>query len=323
MTLGAAAVADLLRRHEVRPRRSLGQHFVIDPNTTERVVRLAAVGPGERVVEVGAGCGALTVALADAGAEVLAIEIDQRLLGALAEVVAGRRVTVVGADATDLAAWAPRLEGAAGTAGDGGAWKLVANLPYNVATPLVLDVLDEMPRITHIVVMVQREVAERLAAPPGHRAYGLPSLKVACRATAEVLGRVPPTVFWPRPRVEAALLEIRRLPEPAAANTGDLYRLARKAFAQRRKMLRSSLRGVVEPAVFEAAGVDPAARPGELGVKDWSRLAWAASAEAETAERDSGRTPRDPPVAPAEPPRGSPASGGMTDDTIHGDTRHS
>ena len=273
MTLGAAAVADLLRRHEVRPRRSLGQHFVIDPNTVSRVVRLAGVVPGERIVEIGAGCGALTVALADAGADVLAIEVDRRLLGALAEVTAGRTVTVVGADATDLAAWAPRLGGTGGAAGKGGPWKLVANLPYNVATPLVLDVLDEVPQIRHIVVMVQREVAERLAAPPGHRAYGLPSLKVACWATAEVLGRVPPTVFWPRPRVESALLEIRRLPEPAAANTDDLYRLARKAFAQRRKMLRSSLRGVVEPAAFEAAGVDPSARPGELGVGDWSRLA--------------------------------------------------
>ena len=273
MTLGAAAVADLLRRHEVRPRRSLGQHFVIDPNTVSRVVRLAGVVPGERIVEIGAGCGALTVALADAGADVLAIEVDQRLLDALTEVTADRAVTVVGADATDLAAWAPRLGGTGGAAGKGGPWKLVANLPYNVATPLVLDVLDEVPQIRHIVVMVQREVAERLAAPPGHRAYGLPSLKVACWATAEVLGRVPPTVFWPRPRVESALLEIRRLPEPAAANTDDLYRLARKAFAQRRKMLRSSLRGVVEPAAFEAAGVDPSARPGELGVGDWSRLA--------------------------------------------------
>lgn len=278
MTLGAAAVADLLRRHEVRPRRSLGQHFVIDPNTTERVVRLAAVGPGQRVVEIGAGCGALTVALAAAGADVLAVEIDQRLLGALAAVTAGRTVTVVGADATDLDAWVPRLGATGDAADDGGPWKLVANLPYNVATPLVLDVLDEVPQVTHIVVMVQREVAERLAAPPGHRAYGLPSLKVACWATAEVLGRVPPTVFWPRPRVESALLEIRRLPEPAAANTEDLYRLARKAFAQRRKMLRASLREVVAPAAFEVAGVDPSARPGELSVGDWSRLATAGGA---------------------------------------------
>lgn len=273
MTLGAAAVSDLLRRYGVRPRRSLGQHFVIDPNTIERVVRLAAVGPGERVVEIGAGCGALTVALADAGADVLAIEIDRRLLGALAEVTAGRTVTVVGADATDLDAWVPRLGGSGDAAGGGEHWKLVANLPYNVATPLVLDVLDEVPQVAHIVVMVQREVAERLTAPPGHRAYGLPSLKVACWATAEVLGRVPPTVFWPRPRVESALLEIRRSPEPGATDTEELYRLAQKAFAQRRKMLRASLRGVVAPAAFEVAGVDPSARPDELSVGDWSRLA--------------------------------------------------
>ena len=279
MTLGAAAVADLLRRHEVRPRRSLGQHFVIDPNTVARVVRLAGVAPGQRIVEVGAGCGALTVALADAGAGVLALEIDDRLLGALEEVTAGRAVEVLHADATDLAAWAPRLD-AAGPPGapgpSGGAWKLVANLPYNVATPLLLDVLDRLPQIGDMVVMVQREVAERLAAPPGHRAYGLPSLKVACRARAEVLGSVPPTVFWPRPRVASALLAIRRLPEPAAGNVEELYGLARRAFGQRRKMLRSSLRGMVEPAGFAAAAVDPAARPGDLTVGEWSRLAAAA-----------------------------------------------
>ena len=280
MTLGAAAVADLLRRHDVRPRRSLGQHFVIDPNTVERVVRLAGVAPGQRVVEIGAGCGALTVALADAGAGVLAVEIDERLLGALAEVTVGRDVEVLHADATDLAAWAPRLDAANSTESDSDRWRLVANLPYNVGTPLLLDVLDHLPQITDIVVMVQREVAERLAAAPGQRAYGLPSLKVACWARADVLGGVPPTVFWPRPRVSSALLAIRRLPEPAAANVEELFGLARRAFGQRRKMLRSSLRGAVEPAAFAAAGVDPAARPGELTVGDWSRLAFAVTAAA-------------------------------------------
>ena len=266
VTLGAAAVADLLRRHEVRPRRSLGQHFVIDPNTAVRIVRLAGVAPGERIVEIGAGCGALTVALADAGAAVLAIEIDGRLVGALAEVCAGRPVEVLQADATDLAAWAPHLH-------DGERWRLVANLPYNIATPLLLDILDGLPQISAMLVMVQEEVAERLVARPGQSTYGLPSLKVACRARAEILGRVPPTVFWPRPRVSSALLAIDRLPEPAARNIDDLYRLARRAFGQRRKMLRASLRDVVAPAGFIAAGVDPAARPGELAVGDWSRLA--------------------------------------------------
>ena len=273
MTLGAAAVADLLRRHEVRPRRSLGQHFVIDPNTVMRIVRLAGVAPGERIVEIGAGCGALTVALADAGAAVLAVEIDGRLVGALAEVCADRSVEVLQADATELDSWAPCLEG-----GDG--WRLVANLPYNVATPLLLEVLDELPQVTAMLVMVQDEVAERLAATPGHPAYGLPSLKVACRARAEILGRVPPTVFWPRPRVSSALLAIHRLPEPAAGNIEDLYGLARQAFGQRRKMLRSSLRGVVAAGDFAAAGVDPAARPGDLGVADWSRLAAAVAGPA-------------------------------------------
>ena len=290
MTLGAAAVAELLRRYDVRPRRSLGQHFVIDPNTVVRVVRLAGVAPGQRIVEIGAGCGALTVALADAGARVLAVEIDDRLLGALEEVTAGRAVEVLHADATDLAAWASWLGAGNPPAGAGENWKLVANLPYNVATSLVLDVLDGLPQVTDMVVMVQREVAERLAAPPGHPAYGLPSLKVACWARAAVLGSVPPTVFWPRPRVSSALLAIRRLPEPAAGNVEELYRLARRAFGQRRKMLRSSLRGVVEPAAFGAAGVDPAARPGELTVDDWSRLASAATgAGARTGSAESRR----------------------------------
>jgi len=271
VTLGAAAVADLLRRHEVRPRRSLGQHFVIDPNTVMRIVRLAGVAPGERIVEVGAGCGALTVALADAGAAVLAVEIDGRLLRALREVCADRSVEVLQADATDVDSWAPRLA-------DGECWRLVANLPYNIATPLLLDTLDGLPQIAAMLVMVQEEVAERLVARPGQAAYGLPSLRVACRARAEILGRVPPTVFWPRPRVSSALLAIDRLPEPAAGNIDDLYRLARRAFGQRRKMLRSSLRGIVAPAAFAAAGVAPAARPQDLGVADWSCLAAAIGA---------------------------------------------
>ncbi len=271
VALGAAAVAELLRRHDVRPRRSLGQHFVVDPNTVMRIVRLAGVEPGERVLEIGAGCGALTVALADAGAAVVAIEIDGRLVGALGEVCADRSVEVLHTDATDIASWAPRLEG-------DGRWKLVANLPYNVATPLLADILDGLPQITAMLVMVQEEVAQRLAAAPGHPAYGLPSLKVACWARAEILGRVPPTVFWPRPSVSSALLGVNRLPEPAADNIDDLYRLARRAFNQRRKMLRASLRDVVTPGAFAAAGVDPAARPGDLAVEDWSRLAAAAGA---------------------------------------------
>ena len=277
MTLGAAALAALLRRHDVHPRRSLGQHFVIDPNTVARVVRLADIVPGQRVVEIGAGCGALTVGLAAAGAAVLAVEIDERLVSALAEVTAELEVEVLRADATDLASWSPRLAAADDSAGTGEGWKLVANLPYNVATPLLLDVLDDLPQITTMVVMVQREVAERLAATPGSSAYGLPSLKVACWAEAKVLGRVPPTVFWPRPRVESALLGIRRRPSPAAGNVDDLYRLARRAFAQRRKMLRRSLHGLVEPATFAAAGVDPSARPADLAVGDWARMAAAAT----------------------------------------------
>ena len=269
MNLGAAATADLLRRHEVRPLRRLGQHFVIDPNTIRRILRLAEVTPGDRVVEIGAGCGALTAALADAGAEVLAIEIDRRLLGALKEACAGRNVKILTADATDQAAWASHLEGR-------GEWKLVSNLPYNLAAPLVLDVLATLPKVVSMLVMVQAEVAERLAAAPGDESYGLTSLKLACRARAKVLGRVPPTVFWPRPGVSSALLSVRRLPRPAVDNTEALCALAAKAFAKRRKMLRTSLRGIVGPQAFAVAEVDSTRRPEELGTAEWSRLASAA-----------------------------------------------
>ena len=259
---------ELLDRHGVRPSRALGQNFVVDPNTVRRIVRLAGVEPGDHVVEVGAGLGSLTLALAEAGAEVTAVELDRHLIPVLDEVLATvePRPTVVQADAMAID-WERLLA-------DSPRWHLVANLPYNVATPLVLDVLDGVPAVDRLLVMVQREVAERLAAPPGTKAYGIPSVKVAYWADAEIVGRVGPNVFLPKPRVESALVRIVRRPEPATpVDPEALFALVRAGFGHRRKMLRGALAGLVEPGAFERAGVSPEARAEELSVADWGRLA--------------------------------------------------
>lgn len=257
---------DLADRHGLTPSRALGQNFVVDPNTVRRIARLAEVGPGDRVVEIGTGLGALTLALVETGASVTTIEADRHLEPALDEVLAGVEVRRITADAREVD-WDELL------GGDGG-WVLVANLPYNVATPLVLDLLDDVPAIERMLVMVQREAAERLAAAPGDPAFGLPSLKVRLWAEAEIVGSVSADVFSPRPRVASALLSIRRSGRPAVAgDRGRLTELARTAFGQRRKMLRRSLAGAVPPGAFAAAGVDPSSRPQELDVDDWARLA--------------------------------------------------
>ena len=269
MTHTRAQVLGLLAAHGLRPSRALGQNFVADANTVRRISRLAGVGPCDRVVEIGAGLGSLTLALAETGASVTAIEVDRHLVPVLREVVEPVGVTVVEADAMRVD-WAQLL-------GSGPPWVLVANLPYNVATPLVADLLDDVPAIGRMLVMVQREVAERLAAGPGDEAYGAVSVKVAYWATASVAGRVPPAVFVPRPNVESALVSIVRRPAPAVdprvVDPAWLFRLVRAGFATRRKMLRGALRGLVDPESFAAAGVDPAARAEQLGVEEWGRLA--------------------------------------------------
>ena len=265
MTLTPRTAAALLERHGVSPSKALGQHFVVDPNTVRRIARLAGVGPGDDVVEVGAGLGSLTLALAETGASVTAIEADRHLVPVLAEVLADHDVRVVEADALTLD-WASLL-------GDR-RWVLVANLPYNVATPLVLDLLHGVPAISSMLVMVQREAGERLAAGPGSGAYGIPSVRLAYWATAEVVGRVSPTVFLPQPRVESVLVRIVRRDEPAVAADPDrLFALVRAGFGQRRKMLRRSLAGLVDPGAFTIAGVRPEDRAEDLGIDDWGRLA--------------------------------------------------
>jgi 16S rRNA (adenine1518-N6/adenine1519-N6)-dimethyltransferase len=184
----------------------------------------------------------------------------------LRTVVEPAGVTVVEGDALRLD-WAATLSGAA-------EWSLVANLPYNIATPLVLDLLAGVPAIRRMLVMVQREVGERLAAGVGSGAYGIPSVKLAYRATAEVVGRVPPTVFVPQPRVDSALVRIERRPHPAVeGDPGALFRLVEAGFGQRRKMLRRSLAGLVGAEGFAAAGVDPTDRAERLTLDDWAALA--------------------------------------------------
>ena len=269
MTLSGGEVRRLLAEHDLSPSRARGQNFVVDPNTVRRVARLAAVGPGDRVVEIGAGLGSLTLALVETGASVTAIEVDPRLVPVLRTVVEPAGATVVEGDALRLD-WPAVLGG-----GDGG-WVLVANLPYNVATPLIADLLDGVPAITRMLVMVQREVGERLAAGPGDEAYGAVSVKVAYWATAKVVGRVPPTVFHPVPKVDSALVRIDRRAAPAVGADVDrewLFRLVAAGFGQRRKMLRRSLGDLVGPEDFAAAGIRPEARAEELSVLDWGRLA--------------------------------------------------
>jgi 16S rRNA (adenine1518-N6/adenine1519-N6)-dimethyltransferase len=261
----------LLAGHGLRPAKALGQHYLADPNTARKVARLAGVGPGETVLEVGPGLGSLTLALREAGAAVVAVEADPRLLPALAEVLGDDplvRVELADALRVDLAALAPEAR------------RLVANLPYNIAATLVLKVLAEAPAIAELVVMVQREVGERLAAAPGSPAYGAPSAKLAAMATARVLAPVSRRVFVPEPHVDSVLLGVTRRHHPAAAGVdqAELARVIDAAFAQRRKTLRNALRGLgLDAAGVEElgrrAGVDLGQRAERLDVGAFADLA--------------------------------------------------
>ncbi len=273
MTLSRPAITALLAEHGLHPSRALGQNFVADPNTVRRIVRLAGVGAGTPVVEIGAGLGSLTLALAETGAAVVAVEVDRYLVPVLREVLAGTDVDVVEGDALTLD-WGSLL------ARDPGPWSLVANLPYNVAVPVTIGVLERAPMVAGLLVMVQREVGERMAARAGEDAYGAVSVKVDYWSRAEVVGRVPATVFVPRPNVESVLVRLERRSAPAVdpslVSYDRLFSVVRAGFAQRRKMLRRSLAAIVDPEAFEAAGVAPEARAEELDVAQWGRLAgWA------------------------------------------------
>ncbi len=275
--LGAGAIRDLARRFEIRPTKSLGQNFLIDPNLARAIVADAGVGPGDRVVEVGAGFGSLTVALASAGADVLAIEFDRGLIPALEEVTAGMdRVRILHADAMKLGL---ARDVAGGAPGHAVPWILCANLPYNVAVPVVMESLERGASITREIVMVQREVGERLAAGPGDEQYGAVSVRVAYRAQASVTRKVASTVFWPRPSVDSVVVRLDRLATPpVSVDEARLWTVVEVAFAERRKTMRNAVRrlGVdasVADEILRAAGVAASSRPEELDIAAFAAIA--------------------------------------------------
>ena len=277
--LGAGKVRELAVRLGVRPTKQWGQNFVIDANTVRRIVRLAAVGPDDVVVEVGPGLGSLTLALLPQVARVVAIEIDPNLAVALPDTVAalapayGDRLEVVLADALTVRT----LPGSQPTA-------LVANLPYNISVPVVLSFLEAFPTLRRALVLVQLEVAERLAAPPGSRTYGIPSLKAAWYAEVRLVGTVSRTVFWPAPNVDSGLVALNRREPPATpASRTEVFACIDAAFAQRRKTLRAALAGWAgsatnAEAVLRAAGVDPQTRGEQLDIDTFAAIAAARSA---------------------------------------------
>lgn len=273
MTFSRTEVSALLSKHGLAPRRAFGQNFVVDANTVRKIARIADVHVGDYVLEIGAGLGSLTLALAETGAQIIAVEIDNGLVEVLRETTALLpNVEVIHGDAMQLD-WKPLLEKSQH-------WHVVANLPYNVATPMVADILDGIPQVDHLLVMVQSEVADRLVAQVGSDAYGAVSVKINYWATAKIVGDVSASVFFPQPRVESALVDIRRRAEPGvmgvAAN--ELFKLVRAGFAKRRKMLRRALADIATPQDFIVADVNSESRAEELDLASWGRLCKAVNA---------------------------------------------
>ncbi|MET7905735.1 16S rRNA (adenine(1518)-N(6)/adenine(1519)-N(6))-dimethyltransferase RsmA [Streptomyces sp. NPDC005355] len=273
--LGPADIRDLAARLGVRPTKQRGQNFVIDANTVRRIVRTADVRPDDVVVEIGPGLGSLTLALLEAADRVTAVEIDDVLAAALPATVAARlperadRFALVHGDALRVI----ELPGPAPTA-------LVANLPYNVAVPVLLHMLARFPTIERTLVMVQSEVADRLAAAPGSKVYGVPSVKAAWYAQVKRAGAIGRNVFWPAPNVDSGLVSLVRRPEPprTTASREEVFAVVDAAFAQRRKTLRAALAGwagsaAAAEAALTAAGISPQARGESLTVEDFAAIA--------------------------------------------------
>ncbi len=276
---------ELAGRLGVRPSKRLGQNFVVEPGTVRRIAALAGLPPDDVVLEVGPGLGSLTLALLEAGAgQLVAIEIDRALAAELPRTIAARapdlagRMTVVAGDALRVAASdlpAPPSV-------------LVANLPYNVAVPVLLHLLAALPTLRRGLVMVQAEVADRMCAGPGSRVYGAPSVKLAWYAAARSAGPVPRTVFWPVPNVDSRLVAFtRRDPPDTTAAREEVFAVIDAAFRQRRKTLRAALSGWAGSApeaerLLRAAGIDPGARGESLGVEEFARLAAVHRAEPRT-----------------------------------------
>lgn len=283
--LGPAEVRDLAERLMVNPTKKLGQNFVHDPNTVRRIVRLAGVQAGNRVVEIGPGLGSLTLGLLEADASVLAIEIDPRLAEALPTTVgvqlgdeAAVRLDVVLSDALEVRDFTPPT----GSSAAPGVLpvRVVANLPYNVSVPVLLHLLEHVPTLQSGVVMVQSEVGERIAAAPGSKIYGSPSVKAAWYGDFRVVGKVGRQIFWPVPNVDSVLVGFQRhASEPGDADLRRrVFSLVDAAFGQRRKMLRQALSGVLgssenATATLERAGVDPTARGERLTIDDFLAIA--------------------------------------------------
>lgn len=273
--LGPAEIRARAAELGLRPTKTLGQNFVHDPNTVRRIVRAAGLDPSDVVLEVGPGLGSLTLGLLPAARTVHAVEIDPVLAQALPATVAARaphlaeRLRVHHRDALRLTAEA--LPDPAPTA-------LVANLPYNVAVPVVLHLLVELPTLRHGLVMVQKEVADRLTAAPGSKTYGAPTVKLAWYADARPAGRVPPAVFWPVPNVDSGLVAFARHAPPAPVPREAVFTIVDAAFAQRRKTLRAALAGWAggadrAAALITAAGLDPGVRGEALTVTDFAAIA--------------------------------------------------
>ncbi|MEV8337798.1 16S rRNA (adenine(1518)-N(6)/adenine(1519)-N(6))-dimethyltransferase RsmA [Leucobacter sp. NPDC077196] len=292
--LGPAHVRELAERLGVSPTKKLGQNFVIDPNTVRKIVRLAGVERGERVVEVGPGLGSLTLGLTEAGAAVTAVEIDHRLAAELPATVAAMqpevfadaerpRLSVVRSDALDVSA--------SDFAEDDAPALLVANLPYNVSVPILMHLLELLPALRGGLVMVQAEVGYRIAAPSGSKEYGSPSAKAAWYGRWRIAGTVSRKIFWPVPGVDSVLVgyERRDAPRGTEAERRLTFELINAAFAQRRKMLRQALQPVLggfdrTVAVIIAAGANPEARAEQLAVDEFLAIARAAADATESAE---------------------------------------
>ena len=277
--LGPAEIRELAARLGIHPTKKLGQNFVLDPNTVRRIVRTAGVQAGETVVEIGPGLGSLTLGLLEADASVVAVEIDGRLaeqlpltVRELAGASTAARLAVLHEDALRVAELPDPV-------------RLVANLPYNVSVPVLLHFLETFPTIRAGVVMVQAEVGERIAAAPGSKVYGSPSVKAAWYGVFRVAGQVSRQVFWPVPNVDSVLVSfVRHSAEPGPEELRrETFRLVDAAFGQRRKTLRQSLSGSLGGAdsaarILAAAGVDPSARGERLTVADFLQIALAARA---------------------------------------------
>jgi 16S rRNA (adenine1518-N6/adenine1519-N6)-dimethyltransferase len=271
--LGPAEVRGLAAKLDLRPTKQRGQNFVIDANTVRRIVRESGIGADDVVVEVGPGLGSLTLALLEVAGRVVAVEVDDKLATLLPDTIAefapaqADRVEVVHADAMRVGS----LPGPPPTA-------LVANLPYNVSVPVLLHLLALLPSLEHGLVMVQSEVADRLAARPGSKVYGVPSVKAAWYADVRRAGAIGRNVFWPAPNVDSGLVAwTRREPPTTSATREQVFAVVDAAFAQRRKALRGALRAVAPAdrvdAALETAGVPPLARGESLTVEDFARIA--------------------------------------------------